>query len=141
MLVGVALFSASCASSEKRRLEANKELAIGFFTEVFVGGEVAAIDQYIGDSYIQHNPNVPDGRDVIGRFIEKRGPLPADALIIKRVVAENDLVFLHSHAQFFAKPRGAAVVDIFRIEGGKIVEHWDVIQPVPEEMAHENGMF
>lgn len=122
-------------------LENNKQTVRSFLSEVFVGGSVENIDAYIGPHYIQHNPHVPDGKQPIIDALSRRGALPSDSIEIKRIIAEDDLVFVHYHAKFFAKPRGAAVVDIFRFEYGKIVEHWDVVQPVPEHAAHDNGMF
>ena len=139
-----ALSTIACASGETDsadNLEHNKHIVRSFLENVFVLGRVENVDDYLGPYYIQHNPRVPDGKEIIVEALSKRGPLKDEALQIKRIVAEGDLVFVHSHATFFAKPRGAAVVDIFRIEDGKIVEHWDVIQPVPENSANDNGMF
>lgn len=92
---------------------------------------------------IQHNPGVADGRDAfVAALTAATGPggLRAD---IKRVVAEGDLVAVHSRWASITDSSAAplAVFDIFRVENGLIVEHWDAMQPVPAEMAHGNGMF
>ena len=101
----------------------------------------AAFDRYVGATYTQHNPIAPDGRaaaiSMLSGFVE-RNSIRYDII---RVIAEGDLVAVHSHVMFAAEGRGNAVVDIFRFEHGKIVEHWDVVQPVPEKAANSNTMF
>ncbi len=129
------------ASQEKT----SKQIVTEFFDLAFVQRQpVEAALKYISaDKYIQHNPAVKDGREmfikVVAPYLEKTKSRSA----IKRVIAEGDLVVVHSHGFNDADPkdRGAAVVDIFRVEGGKIVEHWDVIQAVPEKAANANTMF
>lgn len=102
----------------------------------------AAADQYLAEDYIQHNPEVPNGREAfvaaIGGFF---GSAPELSFDLKRVIAEDDLVVLHTHMKMSSEDRGSAVVDIFRVADGKVVEHWDVLQPVPEKAANDNTMF
>ncbi|HKU42727.1 MAG TPA: nuclear transport factor 2 family protein, partial [Polyangiales bacterium] len=101
-----------------------------------------AFARYGGDKYIQHNPRVPDGKDaVIGYFIPFFKNNPEASWEIKRVIADGDLVVLHVHSRSNASDRGRAIVDIFRVEKGKVVEHWDVIQDIPEKSANTNTMF
>jgi predicted SnoaL-like aldol condensation-catalyzing enzyme len=76
--------------------------------------------------------------DFFSEFYKKH---PDARMEIKRMIAENDLVVVHTHSQLSKAERGSAVVDIFRLENGKIVEHWDVIQAIPEKAANDNGMF
>jgi predicted SnoaL-like aldol condensation-catalyzing enzyme len=119
----------------------NRELVVAFYTTVFVKKQVAeGFAQYVGPKYIQHNPRLPDGPEAAVRLLSQV-VTPDSIAEIKRVVAENDLVMVHWHSRANAQDRGRAVVDIFRVENGKIVEHWDVIQPVPEQAANSNTMF
>lgn len=122
-----------------------KELVTAFYDQAFVKGQAReAVLKYISPTtYIQHNPNLPDGREAVltalPAWLSKSG-MRAE---IRRVIAEGDLVVVHSR---FAVPGQAdskvmAVMDIFRVQGGLIVEHWDVIQEVPKTAANNNTMF
>ncbi|HEX7822606.1 MAG TPA: nuclear transport factor 2 family protein [Sphingobium sp.] len=127
------------ASSESTA-EANKQLVLKAAQELFVNLDITAIDRYWGDSYVQHNPLYPDGKEqiraVIQSAIDSGVPINAE---VKRVAADGDLVWIHAKSFFFGKE--LATVEIFRVENGKIVEHWDVIQEVPAESANNNTMF
>ena len=125
------------------QLEKNKQTVVAFFTHAFNDHEPAdAVAQYVGSQYIQHNPDTPDGADAFVKdtldFIARFPDVRVD---IKRVIAEGDLVAVHNLVSTSPESRGLAGVDIFRLENGKIVEHWDARQPVPEKMANRNGMF
>ncbi|HWW11503.1 MAG TPA: nuclear transport factor 2 family protein [Brevundimonas sp.] len=97
---------------------------------------------YIGDRYIQHNPNVPNGAAAFyGYFEGFFRENPQSRVTIHRVIADGDLVALHLHSQETPDDPGRAIVDIFRVENGKIVEHFDVIQAVPATTANGNTMF
>ncbi|MDB5873352.1 MAG: polyketide cyclase [Ramlibacter sp.] len=121
--------------------DANKKLVLEFHAVVLNGKDADAAPKYVADNYIQHNPRVPDGLAALQGFVRemKRGT-PESRANIKRVVAEGDLVVIHSHVQRTPGERGAALVDIFRVQDGKIVEHWDIVQPIPETSANSNGM-
>lgn len=123
--------------------EANKETVVAFYEMTFQEHKPAeAAQRYIGDQYIQHNPHLPDGVEPFVGFFEgffEKNPQARNE--IKRVIAEDDLVVLHVHSKVTPDDRGRAVVDIFRLEDGKIVEHWDVAQPVPESSANDNTLF
>lgn len=100
---------------------------------------------FLGDAYIQHNPHVPDGIDAFLRFIKfRRDKFPAAHNEVKRVIAEGDLVALHVHSVVIPGSPGRQIVDIFRVENGKVVEHWDVIQEIPVAIfppINDNGLF
>jgi predicted SnoaL-like aldol condensation-catalyzing enzyme len=121
----------------------NKQIVTEFYNLIFRDHKPAeAFSRHGGDKYIQHNPRVPDGKDaVIGYFTPYFQSNPQAKSEIKRAVAEGDLVFLHVHAKKDAADRGRAIVDIFRVEKGKVVEHWDVVQDIPETAANTNTMF
>ncbi len=130
--------------ADTEALESNKKLVVDFYTAVLFHGRADAIDQYIGDVYIQHNPNVADGKEALRQLIESFPPREKDAPPsgeIVRVVAEDDLVVLHVKNYSWPSPNGGAIVDIFRVENNKIVEHWDVVQAIPESSKNNNTMF
>jgi len=120
-----------------------KSTVLAFFDLAFVQRQAAqARERYMGDVYIQHNPGAPDGPDLFVEFIGQFQAMAPDMTFdIKRVIAEGDLVVLHYHLTMTPDDLGRAVVDIFRVEDGRIVEHWDVLQDVPAEAANENTMF
>ena len=99
-----------------------------------------AFERHVGDEYIQHNPTAGNGREDAIALIERLSTTPGFNPVVKRMVAEGDLVAVHMHIRFGGSP-GLAVMDMFRLENGKIVEHWDVIQDVPAQTASENSMF
>jgi predicted SnoaL-like aldol condensation-catalyzing enzyme len=103
---------------------------------------VEAITSYLGPRYTQHNPTAVDGVEGLRKLIEfLRKSYPQAHSEPKHVFADGDYVIIHSHSIREPGTRGAAIVDIFRLEDRKIVEHWDIIQPVPETAANSNGMF
>lgn len=121
----------------------NKKIVREFYEMSFVKHQPKeASKKFIGPKYIQHNPFVPDGAEPFYSYFEKYfKENPKSHAVIKRVIAEGDLVVLHVHSKQDLKDPGQAVVDIFRVENGKIVEHWDVVQPVPPKPANQNTMF
>ena len=122
--------------------EANRKLVLEFYERVLNQKDADAATQYIGSSYKQHNPRVPDGVAALQGFVRStKERSPQSKSVVKRSFAEGDHVILHVHATSSPEDRGVAIVDIFRLENGKIVEHWDVIQPVPETAANGNTMF
>lgn len=124
-------------------LEDNKRNAIAFYDMMFNQCQPhAAIDRFVGDVYIQHNPEVADGKDAFIAFFEQMATTyPGKRVTFKRAVAEGNLVVLHCHQVLPGEGEWAGI-DIFRLDdAGKIVEHWDVLQRVPKGSANSNTMF
>ena len=124
--------------------ETNKDIAVAFYKKALFESRVEdAFRLYAGVPYRQHNPLIEDGMEGVKKFVSWVMANHPDARCeIKRVFADGDYVILHSHWHGLSdNPRGEAVVDIFRLEGGKALEHWDVIQPIPETAANANTMF
>jgi predicted SnoaL-like aldol condensation-catalyzing enzyme len=122
--------------------EANKKVVIDFYEKALNQKDFDAAAVHFGPRYIQHNPGAPDGIEGFKAFLGfLREKFPQSRSEIKRVWAEGDYVILHVHAVRTPGARGSAIVDIFKLENGKIVEHWDVIQEIPEKAANNNGMF
>jgi predicted SnoaL-like aldol condensation-catalyzing enzyme len=120
----------------------NRQVVLDFYEQFFNLHDLTAADRYISDNYRQHNPNVPDGRQpFVAAFQKIFAQLPQRHSQIVRAVTEGDIVVLHVKLTKGTDDRGTAVVDIFRLQDGKIVEHWDVQQPIPEKRANENTMF
>ena len=126
-------------------LERNKQVVVDFYTTASDGNPAKAIADHLGRRYIQHNPGAQDGPEALtGHVPWLRAQYPDLKLDVKRVIADGDMVITHSHLDLEpgnpGNP-GRALADFFRLEDGKVVEHWDVIQDVPAESANDNGMF
>ena len=124
------------------RLEQNKRTVLDFYDKALNKKDFAAAAQHFGPRYIQHNPGAPDGIEGFRGFVQFiKDKVPNSRSEFKRTFAEGDYVIVHVHAVREPGTRGSAIIDIFRLENGKIVEHWDVVQPIPEKAANSNGMF
>ncbi len=122
--------------------EKNKKMVVDFYNEVFNKHNIDIIPKYVGEDYKQHNPFVADGRKAFIVFFKQDFVKnPNSSAEIKRVVAKGDTVALYVHSRANSQDKGVAIVDVFRIKNGKIVEHWDVIQEIPNEAANDNTMF
>ena len=141
ILVALASPAAMAATSEAQQ-EANRKTVLAFYDKGLNQKDAEAALAYVGDRYVQHNPGAADGPDGFRKFIAfLREKFPNSHSEIKRSFVDGDYVVLHVHAVREPGTSGNAIVDIFKVENGKIVEHWDVVQPIPENPANNNTMF
>jgi predicted SnoaL-like aldol condensation-catalyzing enzyme len=123
--------------------EQNKKIAIAFYEKLINDFDAeTAFTLYGGEAYTQHTPVIEDGREGVTKFISwLQSNHPESHMEIKRAFSDGDMVILHCHWVRSPGELGNAVVDFFRVEDGKVVEHWDVIQPIPSTSANNNTMF
>ena len=122
--------------------EANRKAVLAFYEKGLNQKDVDAALAYVGDRYTQHNPNAADGPEGFRKFIGfLRDKFPNSHSEIKRSFVDGGYVILHVLAVREPGTKGNAIVDIFKLENGKIVEHWDVVQPIPATSANDNTMF
>ena len=117
----------------------NKELVIKAVTEVFINGDATALDRYWSENYVQHNPQIPNGREALKQLMSGGGNMKYEMGL---VVADGDFVMVHARITGFG-PKPLIAVDIFRVKEGKLAEHWDVLQEevLAENTASKNSMF
>jgi predicted SnoaL-like aldol condensation-catalyzing enzyme len=141
-VIALALTALSAGAADAQQQEANKKIVVEFYDKAINQKDFDAASKYLGARYTQHNPNAADGPEGLKAFLQfLKEKFPSSRSEIKRVFADGDYVILHVHAVREPGTRGSAIVDIFKLENGKVVEHWDVVQPIPEKAANTNGMF
>jgi predicted SnoaL-like aldol condensation-catalyzing enzyme len=122
--------------------ERNKALVISFYEQALNDWNLSVVADFLAPNYRQHNPTIEDGVEGLRkylRWIQETHPYARSQIL--RVYADGDCVILHVHRVRTPGTPGDAIVDLFRVEGGRIAEHWDVIQPVPERAVNDNTMF
>lgn len=137
LVLALAPFTAASGKARDNRAIVT-DFARLFYTERDVKG---AFEKYVVPDYIQHNPGLADGRDAA---VAALAPMFADrvkSFQIKRIMVDGDMAVIHVHVRPTPDSRGASVFDMYRLKNGKIVEHWDAIQPVPAESKNPHPMF
>jgi predicted SnoaL-like aldol condensation-catalyzing enzyme len=121
--------------------EKNKQIATTTYQSIFGDQDITAIDEYISKDFRQHNPTIADGPEGVKALVQMLASqgVPKQKISFKHVVAEKDIVFLHSRYEMTGKEW--RFIDIYRIENDKLVEHWDAMMPMPDERANNNPLF
>jgi len=142
MLVPLLLAAPAAVAADAKQMEQNKKTVLDFYDKAINKKDFEAAKVHFGSKYIQHNPRAADGPEGLKAFIAfLKAKFPQYQSTFKRVFAEGDYVIVHVHNIPEPGHRGRAIIDIFRLENGKIVEHWDVAQDIPEKAMNNNGMF
>src|SRR3954447_12402927 len=137
-----ALASPAAFAASEAQQEANRKVVLDFYEKGLNQKDADAAIALMGNRYVQHNPNAADGPEGFRKFIGfLREKFPNSRSEIKRSFVDGDFIILHVHAVREPGQRGSAIIDVFKLENGKIIEHWDVAQPIPDNPANNNGMF
>lgn len=121
--------------------ETNKQIVITAYQRIFGDLDATAVDEFMSKDFLQHNPTIADGQDgvkALVRMLASQG-VSMQKIEFKHIVAEGDIVFLHSRYEMAGKEW--RFIDIYRIENDKLVEHWDAMMQMPEQRANNNSMF
>jgi predicted SnoaL-like aldol condensation-catalyzing enzyme len=132
----------AASAADAKQMEENKKTVAAFYDAALNKKDFDAAAKFLGPRYTQHNPVAADGPEGFKAFIAfLKDKFPNNRSEIKRIFADGDYVIVHVHAVREPGTRGNAIIDIFKLENGKVVEHWDAVQPIPEKAANNNGMF
>ena len=137
-LLGLAASSAQAKSLTERNRAIVQDFARIFYAEKDV--ERAFLKHVVPD-YIQHNPGISDGRQAAIDALKPMFSRPEAQFVVKRIIVDGDMAVIHLFGRGDPTTPGAAVADIYRLKGGKIVEHWDILQPMPAKSANPHPMF
>jgi predicted SnoaL-like aldol condensation-catalyzing enzyme len=141
-LAATLAFGGAAHAGESAKEQANKKAVIAFYDAALNRLDFEAASKYLGAGYKQHNPTAADGAEGLKGFITfLKTSFPQTHSEITASFADGDYVILRVHAVRTPGTLGNAIVDIFRLENGKVEEHWDSVQPIPEKAANSNGMF
>jgi predicted SnoaL-like aldol condensation-catalyzing enzyme len=141
-LLLVAGVRAPAQAADAAQMEANKKTVAALYEAALNKKDFEEAKKYLGNRYTQHNPTAKDGPEGLNGFINfLKDKFPNSHSEIKRIFADGDYVIVHVHAVREPGTRGNAIIDIFKLENGKVVEHWDVVQPIPENPQNSNTMF
>ena len=141
--IALAFSAPQVSAADAATLERNKKNVVEFYNAVLNEKDFEKASKYLGATYIQHNPTAPDGPAGLKGFVKfLKEKFPQNKSEIKRVFADGTYVIVHVHAVREPGARGNAIIDIFRLDdNGKVVEHWDAVQPIPEKAMNNNSMF
>ena len=123
------------------QVETNKQIAITAYQRIFGDLDVTGVDEYMSKDFLQHNPTTPDGPEGVKALVQmliSQG-VPKQKIVFKHVVAEGDIVFLHSRYEMAGKEW--RFIDIYRVGNGKLAEHWDAMMQMPDNRGNNNPMF
>lgn len=133
------VFAAPAVHADTPRELANRRIVLEFYEKVFNAKDFAAASQFLGPRYVEHDPSMADGHDGLKAHVSLlKEEYPQSRREIKRVIAEGDHVILHVHSMRMPGARGEALAHIYRLENGRIVEHWSMTQAVPEAPHPKN---
>jgi predicted SnoaL-like aldol condensation-catalyzing enzyme len=142
LAAALVMLAPAAYAADAQQMEANKKAVVEFYDLAINKKDFEAASKFLGPRYVQHNPRAADGPEGLKAFLAfLREKFPDYHSEIKRVFADGDYVIVHVHNVPTPGSRGNAIIDIFKLENGKIVEHWDVRQEIPEQSANSNTMF
>lgn len=141
-IIGVASMASAGNTPQE---QANIKTVLDLYEAALNKNDFEEASKYLGKRYTQHNPVAEDGPEGLRKFIEwRKKATPNAKSIVKKAWADGDYVILHVHSIREPGTRGVAIVDIYKLEDGKVVEHWDVIQEIPVAIfppINDNGLF
>lgn len=141
-LAALAMLAACSGQSPANPTEANRKVVQDFARIFYEEKDVKrAFETYVVPEYVQHNPGIADGRDAAVAALTPMFSKPGARFEVKRIVVDGDTAVIHLFGQGDPKTSGAAVADIYRLKDGKVVEHWDILQPMPDKSANSHPMF
>jgi predicted SnoaL-like aldol condensation-catalyzing enzyme len=142
LVAALTAFAPAAHAADVGQMEENKKVVAEFYELALNQKNFDAATKFLGPRYIQHNPSAADGPEGLKAYIAfLREKFPDSHSEVKHLFADGDYVIQHVHSVRTPGSRGSAIINIFKLENGKIVEHWDAIQEIPEKSANSNTMF